>query len=401
MDVEIRNFQSIDHIKLRIDGYTAMVGRSNIGKSAVIRAITAALSGTSGTNFVRHGSTCQRRTKKAKSCKCYSSVHLRQDGFDLLWEKGDAVNRYTFNGVVYDRADRGTPEFLSPAFDSIQVGTGSVLLQAAPQTKPIFLLDQTGGVVADVLSDVANLDRINVAIRLAEKDKREATATRKVRGQDVIDLEAKQARFVGLDDALIQAKRLETGIIALEKKQGEIGRLDRWVGSVARVEAGVARLGPVETMPTLDAGPIRAKLATYEKLGRFENQLQHDARAVKRLMPVVQVPTLDAAPLRQAWVTYQRLGGWVDSLRQYKAVFQTLDKRAQVATLDATPLRGAWAAYQRTRDWARRLGALQGEIAALEAEEKRLEAEGAEVSAEFAALGVCPTCAKPLHEEAH
>ena len=45
LDVEIRNFQSIDHVHLRVEGFTALVGRSNIGKSAVVRAVKAALTG--------------------------------------------------------------------------------------------------------------------------------------------------------------------------------------------------------------------------------------------------------------------------------------------------------------------------------------------------------------------
>ena len=32
IEVEVRNFQSIEHISLKVEGFTALVGRSNIGK---------------------------------------------------------------------------------------------------------------------------------------------------------------------------------------------------------------------------------------------------------------------------------------------------------------------------------------------------------------------------------
>jgi hypothetical protein len=397
MDVEIRNFQSIKHIRLRLDGYTALVGRSNIGKSAVVRAITAALSGASGTNFVRHAPTCPRRVKSAKSCKCFASVHLRREGFDLLWEKGDAINRYTYNGQIYDRADRGTPDFLTPAFSPVTVGTGSVLLQAAPQTKPIFLLDQTGGVVADVLADVANLDRINVAIRLAEKDKREAAATRKVRASDVLKLEAREAGFVGLDGALAQVERLGQVGETLARKRGQIERLDRWADGLTRTERDLGRLLPVERVPDMDSRPLRAAWARFDRIGHLDQRLNASLRAVKRLLPAEMNQVPDRAPLRDAWGRYQRISGWVTRMLGHRASFQRLDRMASLPALDATPIQGAWGRYRRLRDLGSKLGGLVAEVRALEADMVRLEAEGVKVQAEADALGVCSKCARPLH----
>ena len=64
-EVEVRNFQSVEHAVFRIEGFTALVGRSNIGKSALVRAVKAALTGATGTDFVRHGGLCARRLKDA------------------------------------------------------------------------------------------------------------------------------------------------------------------------------------------------------------------------------------------------------------------------------------------------------------------------------------------------
>src|SRR5277367_3768831 len=154
-EVEVTNFQSIEHAKFVIEGYTALVGRSNIGKSAIVRAVKAALTGASGTSFVRHGPNCARRLKDAKKCQCKATVRIKREGFDLLWEKGDSDNRYTFNGQVNDSVGQGTPTFLQAGFAPIKIGDDKELLQVADQFDPIFLLNKTGGAVADVLSDVA------------------------------------------------------------------------------------------------------------------------------------------------------------------------------------------------------------------------------------------------------
>ena len=67
VDVEIRNFQSIEKATIKIDGFTVVVGRSNIGKSALVRAVKAALTGAPVSSFVRHSSGCLRKTKAAKT----------------------------------------------------------------------------------------------------------------------------------------------------------------------------------------------------------------------------------------------------------------------------------------------------------------------------------------------
>mgnify|MGYP001228451488 CR=1 FL=1 len=114
IEVEVRDFQSIEHATIKIDGFTALVGRSNIGKSAFVRAVQACVTGAPVGAYVRHNALCPRKTRKAKECRCQCSVHIRAEQFDLLWEKGDFINRYTFNGTVYDKANQGTPDFLLP-----------------------------------------------------------------------------------------------------------------------------------------------------------------------------------------------------------------------------------------------------------------------------------------------
>jgi hypothetical protein len=181
--LEVSNFQSIEHAEVCVDGFTALVGRSNIGKSSVVRAAKSALNGVQGTAFVRHGPGCLRRTKGAKNCKCFSTVKITGDGIDILWEKGDAVSRYVVNGEIFEAIPKGFPDFLKPGFTPVQVGDRSVSLQVADQFDPIFLLGETGTTVADVLGDVARLDSINTATRLAEKDRREVRWLRQGLGE--------------------------------------------------------------------------------------------------------------------------------------------------------------------------------------------------------------------------
>lgn len=246
IEIEIQNFQSIVKSELEVTGFTALVGRSNIGKSAIVRAIRCALSGGSGTDFVRHGSACLRRLKGNKKCKCQSSVKIKTPVMELLWEKGDSVNRYTIikdsQENVYDSVGGGTPEFLMPDFEPVKIGSSTELVQVSRQFKPILLLDQSGPVVADVLSDVAQLDSINEAMRLVERDRKEALATKKVKGQDVVELSLLAASYTGLDEVLVRVTSLEKARRTTESLDTNLQKLYAYVVQVDSLETTCKQL---------------------------------------------------------------------------------------------------------------------------------------------------------------
>ena len=362
-EIEVRNFQSIEHATLKVEGYTALVGRSNIGKSALVRAVKAALTGAAGTDFVRHGVSCARRLRDAKSCKCQASVRIKREGFDLLWEKGDAVNRYTFNGVVNDSVGQGTPSFLQKGYAPIKIGDSKELLQVCDQFDPIYLLNQTGGVIADVLSDVAHLDRMNVAMRLVEKDRKEAVSTRKVRETDVVTLTQQLVQYDGLDDAVSRVKGVEDKLTELNALDGRVRQIERFLEEVTARAMGIRALTGIETI-TVPAGVT---------------------------------PLLDGA------AAFQRLAGWWDDLTGHKTWHERLKGLDTLLVPDDGPLQASLATWTRVATFAGRAHHLVTEVDSIEAAHKKIVEEAEGIQAEWDALGVCPTCAQPCrgsHAEA-
>jgi DNA repair ATPase RecN len=354
-EIEVRNFQSIEHAHFTIEGYTAIAGRSNIGKSALVRAIKAALTGASGTGFVRHGPHCTRRTRDTKKCSCKSSVRIQREGFDLLWEKGDNDNTYTFNGKVYDSVERGAPSFiLENGYAPIKIGDDKELLQVADQFDPIFLLNRTGGVIADVLSDVAHLDRINGATRLVEKDRREASSTRKVREQDVATLTQQLLDYDGLDDALARVRQVED-------KLPEIDTADKRLKTIERfLEAATAR-----------------------------------AVEIKRLAGVENIEVPHADTLKSPFSGLERVIGWHDRLVAFKHWFERMKGLDALVVPDIKPLQEKLLGAASLVTFATRLERIEREVQLAEGacESNAAEVEG--IRAEWEALGVCPTCAQP------
>lgn len=397
MNITVRNFQSIENVSVSVDGFTALVGRSGIGKSALVRAVRAALTGAGGTAFVRHPKTCPRRTKGAKTCSCYCSVHLQSDGFDLLWEKGDKRNRYTFNGQVYDRTDQGAPDFLlapqlSPGFDPVTVGRENKLIQVASQfTDNVFLLDQTGGSVADVLSDVARLDRINVAIRMVEKDRKEKASLRKVREADLLSLNQKLSRFDGLDEVLLKVRQVEAALERIEKHRARVEILNRFIDQARRIQAAISELTGAEGIQIPDASPLGMKAEHLMKVVQFALEGKEKGLVIKALSGIetVNVPSLDSSGTERL----QQLEGWVTRMRALKGMkeLENIDS-VQIPTLPNLP----FSEFVVRVNFAEKSAALTAKINALSEEEIIASKEAAMAHAELDALGYCPTCVMPI-----
>jgi AAA domain len=408
LDVEIHNFQSIDHVHVRVEGFTALVGRSNLGKSAIVRAIKSALTGAPEDNDVRHNSTCERETKGTKTCKCYCSVHLKTEGMDLLWEKGGDKNEYVINGERKTAVGKGTPEFLESAFGLVKIGDRKILLQVADQFRhegggPIFLLDETGSVIADVLSDVAQLDRINIASRMAEKDRRECVAQRKVREKDVMALKIKVASYQGLDDVLTLVRETEAEEHRIAEQRA---RRDKIVGlKNAFITAGreFKILREISTITVPDWAPVSSLYAKCKAIAGFIAATTVRQSVIARLEGVDAITPPDFSPVSAAGTRFIKFTAWVTKLRTYKELFARAKVLETRPTPEITPLLETWRGVLKIASLHARGKAAHDAVVRLEQACAAIETDYEAVKAEEADLGVCPTCAQALdltHEHA-
>lgn len=399
IQIEVDNFQSIEHASIQVRGFTALVGRSNLGKSAIVRAVKAALTGAPSTSFVRHAQDCPRVTKGAKTCKCFCSVHIQGDGLDLLWEKGDSINRYTHNGQVYDKAERGTPEFLQPAYSLVKIGDDKELLQVSDQFNPIFLLNQTGGVVADVLSDVAHLDRVNVATRLAEKDRKEAASTRKVRERDVVDLTQRLVRFDGLEIALAKAADVEACLSAIEKIESKVAGIEKFLERSTALGKLMLCLEDVTLIAEPDPTTLGKHLKDHQRVSLCLNSLNTHLEYIRALQPIGVVVVPKSDNLQPMLTLFGYLDIWLAKLRVFKTWLGRTQALSAAPVLAPDPLRDTLGLFQKIKSASSRFEDLARSVGTLENQAEVLRKEGKTIQAEWTTLGVCPTCTQTLSAE--
>jgi hypothetical protein len=439
VEVEVQNFQSIEKASLKVEGFTALVGRSNIGKSALLRAVKAALTGAPVSSFVRHQKNCQRRTKRQKVCSCFTSVRLKMPDFDLLWEKGDTRNRYTFNGVIYDKASSGPPDFLPPSFLPVKLADKTELLQVADQFSPIFLLNQSGGAVADMLSDVARLDRINVAIRNVEKDRKEASSTRKVREKDIVDLTAKLDKFSALDATAALVSEVQARLDALNLLSQQVAQVDDYVLRGSVVATRIKHLQKTEAVVVPDSTLVVGQLDSFAQLTGWGRQhLSLDGLVVKlvpveeiqlvlpllvkqhsdslkqldqltewsrqnlslevtvsKLAPVEEIQLVPPLLVRENSDTLKRLVSWYGQLINFRDWFNKTKPVEALPPLSAPPLQNELAQLGLVTQYTHGIQNIQNEIDTLEQAYAEALTEAEKAHEEVEALGVCPTCVRP------
>jgi exonuclease SbcC len=399
--VEIHNFQSIAHEVVEVEGFSAIVGRSNIGKSAIVRAVKAALTGAPVDAYVRHSSECPRITKGNKTCQCFCSVRIQAEGFDLLWEKGDSVNQYTYNGEKHTVAGRGTPEFLADVgLDMVKIGTDKTLIQVSDQFRPIFILDKSGTAVADVLSDVAKLDQINAAMRLAEKDRKEAAATRKVRLKDIKDLETSLESYIGLEGVLERSDAVAKLVDQKEEVADRVGKMERLISSAKAAAHRVKELSPITEVqiPSIDSlvdGGVK-----FQTLSTFKAQVEAKEKVISNLGGVsdVELPEIDQVEAKVS--NHLKLTGWSTKVAGLKSFFESM----QSCTLELPgiePLEEALKSWSRCDRLAQKLAKAGKAAEAAEADFNDVQERFDRVAADFQSLGVCPTCSRPFEEGSH
>lgn len=259
MKVKIKNFQSIKKLEMDIEGFTVITGRSNIGKSAIIRAIEGALTNKEGDSFVRDGTP-------------YSEVSLSCPQIDLQWEKGKNKNNYVINGQRLDSVGRGSPPLVSDSgFRELEFNKTKLNAQIASQFSPIFLIDPSkisGSVAAEVISDVGRLHDVQSALRLCEKDKRNKESDVRVRERDLKSIEAELTSYDGLDQALSGMSLVKELRDLVRTLENELSFLESVLREYEDVKTVLETLKPLETVeiPVFDSEKVFTVISTLSTL---------------------------------------------------------------------------------------------------------------------------------------
>jgi len=146
-NIKLTNFQS--HIKTSIalsPGVNVFIGKSDAGKSSIVRALYWLLFNRPlGDDFRTYG------TSKTE-------VEIELDEHRIIRAKSDSENAYRVDEVVLKAFGQEVPE------EVVNIHKVSSVLNVQTQISPLFLLQASAGEVARFLNQIAGLGEIDLAI---------------------------------------------------------------------------------------------------------------------------------------------------------------------------------------------------------------------------------------------
>jgi energy-coupling factor transporter ATP-binding protein EcfA2 len=415
--VRIKNFQSIEDIEVEVKGFTCITGKTNIGKSAFVRAIAGALQNSPVGGDVRVGS---------KFC----SVTLRSDGWGFTWEKGEkgGGTYYLDDGKILDKIGQGQIiDISNMGFHSIEIGDEEIQPWLAPQWEPIFLLNKSGPAVTDFISDVSRLSVLQDAIILSLRGKKKSLDGVKLRDESLAKLKVRELAVGGLDNLLKLGQELDDQAKSIDEYEKKIAFIEDLLRRIMRSQARIQVLSGVGVV-RIPQPPAPALLERIHTLHTHWVRCETAAKRVRILKPVLSLilpnpPLTEMENLRKV-AKHARIFDLirtVDVLKDIRKVKipqtdagQDLERiraaeihyrRIQKAAADIQALSGNITIPQRppSPKWLIQAEALWKIISSTRAEEAKLEAELAQINEdlkkvkeELAKIPSCAACGRPM-----
>lgn len=317
ISVEITNYESIGHIEFDIDGFTTIIGRNFIGKSAVMRAINAALTNASGSSFIKWGE---------KFCE----VRIKSQSIDLLWHKEDGNSFYIINNKKYDKIGKDDPpdEIFKAGLGTTLVGREKLNLLYVEQFFPLFLVDKKDSKGIDILTAAYGLDKVYKAIDLCNKDQRSNKDLLRIRAKDLFFIEEDLKKYEGFEDISSRKSELVEQKKSLEQKERRIDKLKNLFTRFSALSSQVRSLQGIKEIEIPTKSNLKSLKDRADKINKFQVSLNRAAEAVTKLKPIedINVPE-DASKIKSL---KEKLGSVFSLQTRYEAISSSISKLSGV-----------------------------------------------------------------------
>lgn len=212
--IHLKNFQAHADTTLVFDkGVNVIVGRSDQGKSSIIRALRwVATNRPSGDAFIKNGES-------------ETTVTLTVDGKSITRTKGKGTNSYTLDGVEYKALRSDVPSEIA---ELLNFGIANI----QTQHEQYFLLQSSAGEVAKTINRIADLDSVSCAV----KNARHALSIR------TDALEMKKSNLAKVKDEIESTAWAVPAVTLLEAVEEKIHTCDTLQNRVAKLRGLIARI---------------------------------------------------------------------------------------------------------------------------------------------------------------
>jgi exonuclease SbcC len=289
----VRDFQSIEDAEVDFGDFTVLVGPSNSGKSAFLRALRACLRNTAVPANVRQG------TAKAL-------IDVTFDDATVSIERGKSLSTYRLGNELFTKSGRSVPDQIARAI-RLPLIEASDATFAFQFDKP-FLLSEPGSQAAQVLGSLTNVSLLHSAVREANRRRQAAQATLTTRKTDVERLSTQMRAFSDLPQLKVRLEQAERRLEQAQKTERARADLQTRIERIQRLEGALAGLKAVEPPDTSiqlanaeqTVARLRSLRAPMTRINRIAADLKRLCTEVKDLHYAAQAAQQEHADLLTA-----------------------------------------------------------------------------------------------------
>lgn len=232
--VQIKNYQRIKNAKLEfVPGLNVIVGQSNNGKSAILRAIQTALFNISRESHVTLGET-------------KSAVGIRYNDHEIIWRRDNEAASpmsYRVDGKILTKLGRGQPPIISDLMGirEVELDEMKIKLNFQKQMEYPFLLDKTPSQLFKFIVQSAEEDNVMDVIQTMKTDLNSITvnvkAYEEARESLRIATQREVARYKSKKESVETCDR----VLAMESKVKRYQRLKELTESMGDLLVTIAQ----------------------------------------------------------------------------------------------------------------------------------------------------------------
>lgn len=214
----LENFQCHSKTKIQLDKIVTVVGPSDIGKSAIIRALKFLVFNKARKNAIKHGEDSV-------------TVSAKVDGRKIVRHKGKDFNGYKLDGKEFKALGQaGVPDEISNLLNLSEENFQNQL------SSPFWFM-QTPGEVAKELNRIVNLDLIDRVHAWLASELRKAKASVEVSEGRLSEAQRRQEELEWTRLANKKLTQVETKYNELEKERAEIISIESLIERIQEAES--------------------------------------------------------------------------------------------------------------------------------------------------------------------
>jgi exonuclease SbcC len=228
--VKLENFQ--DHKDSTVDlvnGINLIVGSSDAGKSAVLRAINFVFhNNLKGDSFIRHGCS-----------ECKVTV-VFSDGVEVTRIKGTDVNSYHLkdaegNNHSFPKVGTAVPDEIKKQLGQPPLDDKKRPISYADQMANLFLVDLSPTDLPRTLSELTGIQNLQTAAELLSKNARSYDRVIKDKNETIDKLKIKLGDYEFVDNDLESIEGIESKLVDINSKIDKANNARTFVASYNKI----------------------------------------------------------------------------------------------------------------------------------------------------------------------